>query len=311
MTGSPRDEMWEEVPCNLCGSDDYRVKIRPTVSEFDPREVLSASGGIRGTQQVVECQRCGLMYVNPRLRGDFVIDAYSDASDELYAEAGAGRMATFRRGLKLLEAFSPRRGRLLDVGSACGFFVRAAQEAGWEAEGVEPSRWSAEYGRTQLGVRIFPGVLREAGFPDTYFDAITMWDVLEHVPDPLSDLQEAHRVLKPGGVLLVNYPNAGSLLARLAGRHWWFFLSVHLYYFTPRSLNRLLGKAGFEVRAQRRHVQSLPLGHLIKVASIYVGGAARTLHTVARALRLADLALPYYAAQANVIGVKASQEAVE
>jgi len=294
----------------LCGSTDYRVKIRPWVRDFDPAAILSASGGIRGTQQVVICQDCGLEYVNPRLRSEQVLSAYSNAVDELYAEAGPGRLATFRRGLSLVGKFCPNRGRLLDVGCACGFFVRAAQDAGWEAEGVEPSRWSAEYGREKLGVRIFPGTLREARFPAESFDAVTMWDVLEHTADPLSELKEVHRILKPGGVLVVNYPNVGSLLARLAGRNWWFYLSVHLYYFTPRTLGQLLQRAGFQIRAHRRHTQVLPLGHLIKVASIYVGGAARICHAAARALRIADLKLPYYAAQANVIAVKDPGKAV-
>jgi 2-polyprenyl-3-methyl-5-hydroxy-6-metoxy-1,4-benzoquinol methylase len=296
--------MWEQVPCNLCGADDYCVRIRPSVHEFDPHDVLSASGGIRGTQQIVECRRCGLRYVNPRIRPAWVVAAYSEAVDQLYAEAGPGRMETFRRGVKLLEGFCPERGRLVDVGSACGFFVRAAQDAGWDAEGVEPSRWSAEYGRSELGVDIFAGVLREAEFPDESFDAVTMWDVLEHLPDPAAELREVQRILKPGGVLLVNYPNAGSRLARLAGKNWWFYLSVHLYYFTPRTLTQLVEKNGFVVEAHRRHFQVLPLGHLIKVAGIYLGGLATVCHGAARALRLTELKLPYYASQANLIAIK-------
>lgn len=310
MTPTPGDQLWEEVPCNLCGCNEYRVKIRPWVHDFDPEQILSASGGVRGTQQIVICQRCGLEYANPRLRSDRVVAAYSRAVDELYAEAGPGRMATFRRGLELVEKFCPERGRLLDVGCACGFFLRVAQDAGWEAEGVEPSAWSAEYGRSKLGVSITPGTLREVRFSEESFDVVTMWDVLEHMPDPTAELREVYRVLKPGGLLVVNYPNAGSLLARLAGRAWWFYLSVHLYYLTPHTLARLLEKAGFRVRAHRRHVQVLPLGHLIKIASIYVGAAAKIFLRAARALRIADLKLPYYAAQANVIAVKDPGKAV-
>jgi 2-polyprenyl-3-methyl-5-hydroxy-6-metoxy-1,4-benzoquinol methylase len=304
MTNTPNQGLWEEVACNLCGSKDYRVKIKPWVTDFDPQKILSASGGIRGTQQIVLCRQCGLEYVNPRLRSEQVVSAYGQAVDELYAEAGPGRLATFRKGLKLVESYCPERGRLLDVGCACGFFVKAAQDAGWQAEGVELSQWSADYGRDKLGVKIFPGLLSEAKFPDNSFDAITVWDVLEHVPDPISELNEIYRILKPGGLLLINYPNTGSLLTRLAGRNWWFYLSVHLYYFTPRTISRLLEKAGFKVIAHRRHTQVLPLGHLIKIAAIYLKGAARLGYKLAAALHLTEMPLPYYAAQANVIARK-------
>jgi|WetSurMetagenome_2_1015567.scaffolds.fasta_scaffold207137_1 2-polyprenyl-3-methyl-5-hydroxy-6-metoxy-1,4-benzoquinol methylase len=301
-------EDFESVACNLCGSVEYRVKFQPWVDEYDPQKVLSASGGIRGTQQIVICKQCGLEFVNPRLKSGLVVAAYSSAEDELYTQAGAGRLATFQRSLKLIERYSSPPGRLLDVGCASGFFVQAAGQAGWQAEGVEPSRWFANYGREKLGVTIFPGTLREAKFPDAAFKVITVWDVLEHVPDPLAELREIYRILEPGGVLLVNYPNAGSLLARLAGRNWWFYLSVHLYYFTPRTIAGMLNRAGFEVKAHRRHIQVLPLGHLIKVASIYLGKIAELMFRVTRALHLSELKLPYYASQANIIAVKSSEQ---
>jgi hypothetical protein len=88
---------FEEVPCDLCGSAEHRVLIRPTVREFDPAKVISAAGGIMGTQQVVRCASCGLAYVTPRVISQMVVTSYKAAQDTTYVEGGAGRAITFAK----------------------------------------------------------------------------------------------------------------------------------------------------------------------------------------------------------------------
>src|SRR5437762_1155547 len=205
------------VECPLCGRDFSKVLYQPWNNSVDTREVLSASGGVRGTQTIVRCLHCNLVYVNPRLRPDVVVDSYAAAEDEIYVGAANGREQTFRRCVSLIEGYSPK-GKILDVGCAAGFFVKAASDAGWDAIGVEPCRWLADYGASQLGAKIVPATLAEANFPDASFDVVTMWDVLEHVPDPVGDLVEVFRILRPGGLLVINYPDVGTWQARLAGR---------------------------------------------------------------------------------------------
>ncbi len=294
----------EYVPCNLCGSTQYRVIIKPTVTDVDPATVMSAAGGIRGTQQIVRCTQCGLAYVNPRLRSADVVQAYEQARDELYVQGAAGRAHTFARGARMLERWRRPPGRLLDVGCAAGFFVQQAQQRGWDARGVEPCAWLVEWGRAHVTPALQAATLRDARIPDASLDVVTMWDVLEHVPDPLGELCECARVLKPGGLLVINFPDFSSLSARLAGRHWWFLLSNHLFYFSRRVMRAYLERAGFSVQAFRMHWQVLPLGHLANIFHIYSPGIARFGTRVLSALRLAHLPFPYCAGQTNVVAIK-------
>jgi 2-polyprenyl-3-methyl-5-hydroxy-6-metoxy-1,4-benzoquinol methylase len=295
---------FEEVSCDLCGSAKHRVLIRPTVTEFDPGKVISAAGGIMGTQQVVQCASCGLAYVTPRVVSETVVSSYKAAEDTTYVEGGAGRATTFAQCARMIERWRRPPGRLLDVGCASGFFVQAARARGWDAEGIEPCHWLVAWGKEHLHVPLRAGTLAEAGYEDGTFDVVSMWDVLEHVPSPRAQLQECARVLKPGGMLVINYPDFGCPLARLAGRRWWFLLSNHLYYFTRATMRRYLEATGFVVKGFSMHWQTLPLGHLAGIFRIYNPGLAKVGVKVLETLRLAQVPMPYYASQTNVVAVK-------
>jgi hypothetical protein len=122
--------------------------------------------------------------------------------------------------------------------------------------------------------------------------------------DPFAALRECHRIMKPSAILVVNTPNIGSIWARLFGQNWWFLLSHHLYYFTPRSMDAMLRKCGFRVIAVRRHYQWLELGHLIKMVGLYGKPVSRSMQAAARLLRIDSLQVPYYASQMNVVARK-------
>jgi SAM-dependent methyltransferase len=228
-----------------------------------------------------------------------VEDGYASAIDEVYVGAAGGREHTFRRCVRFVETNSPK-GRILDVGCAAGFFVKAASDAGWDATGVEPCRWLADYGASRLGLKIVPSNLRDARFADASFDVVTMWDVLEHVPDPPAELREVFRILRPGGLLVVNYPDVGTWQAKLAGKHWWFFLSVHLTYFTKKTIKAMVSRAGFEGCVTRPHFQSLELGHLMKMMELYSKAISSFGLRFCKALRIDGWRIPYYASQTNL-----------
>ncbi len=136
------------------------------------------------------------------------------------------------------------------------------------------------------------------------FDVVTLWDVLEHTPDPNAVLKECARVLKPAGLLVVNYPDIHSSIARLLGRRWVFLLSVHLYYFTSDTLKAMLGEVGFRQVARRTHWQTLELGYILFRMEAYLGGLARLLGRLVKALRLSTLQIPYWMGQMLVIAEK-------
>ncbi|MCW5886820.1 MAG: class I SAM-dependent methyltransferase [Anaerolineales bacterium] len=297
----------EHVKCNLCGADDYEVVYPPRYEDAKPEEIANtfrSSGDEVLLDQLVRCKQCGLMYLTPRLRADVVIDGYSAGTDEMFVSQAAGRERTFAGSLKLIERMRPQRGTLLDVGTAGGSFMAVAQRAGWQVAGCEPNRWMSSWAKEHYGLDVFPGTIEDMQLADASFDVVSLWDVLEHTPDPKATLRECIRVLKPGGLLVVNYPDIHSLVARLMGRRWVFLLSVHLYYFTIPTLTRLLNELGLELRVQRAHWQSLELGYVLFRMEAYLRPIARAAGWVVKRLGMQHWQIPYWMGQMLVVAEK-------
>jgi SAM-dependent methyltransferase len=199
------------------------------------------------------------------VRGGDAADLYEDDSylDTPYFEAlkvGAPEdvepYLVYRRALARLQPAGVSR-RLLDVGAAYGAFLEQAERAGWNATGVEISQKAAAYAIRERHAEIFVGTLDAAAFPDASFAAVTLWDVIEHLDDPLAMLREIHRILEPGGVLVVFTINQKSLINRVG--HFLHWLSPrlatrplvllydihHNFFFDRETLTALLRRSGF------------------------------------------------------------------
>ena len=297
----------ETVRCNLCGANDYEVVYPPRYELAKPEDIANtfrSSGDEVLLDQLVRCKQCGLEYLNPRLRSDVVIEGYSAGTDEVFVSQAPGRERTFAKSLKLIDQLRPQRGRLLDIGTAGGSFLSVAQKAGWQVEGCEPNRWMSEWANQHYGLHVVPGTIEDMKLKDESFDVISLWDVLEHTPDPRATLRECSRVLKPGGLLVVNYPDIHSLIARLMGRRWVFLLSVHLYYFTEKTLSKMLEDLGFRVVKRHAHWQTLELGYVLFRMEAYVKSLARAVRWVVKKLGLSHLQIPYWMGQVLVIAEK-------
>ena len=226
---------------------------------MDPACVVCGGRGRRqfreqGRYTIVSCTSCGLRFLDPQPTDDDLASLYSEqyfvsydsrqqGYDGYAAEAENWRR-TFQDRLRDLPV---TKGKLLDVGAATGFFVEQARAAGWDAIGLEPSDWASAYARRELGVEVLTGTLGSTHFPDRAFDVVTLWEVIEHLPDPAATLQEIRRVLRPGGSLVLSTPDAGSLVARASGRRWlgWRKVPEHLFFFDRPNLDRLLASSGF------------------------------------------------------------------
>ena len=237
---------YETVPCNLCNSTEFRI-VYPAVerSSTDLAVEFRSSCDEPLRDQLVACSSCGLQFVSPRLHPDLILAGYREGSDEMFVSQAEARERTFERALALIEKLAPKRGRLLDVGTAAGSFIHVAAGRGWEVAGCEPNHWLCDWGHKTYGLDIQPGTLFDQRYPDEAFDVVTVWDVLEHDSNPLALLRECRRILKRGGLIVVNCPDIGSWIARLMGRRWLMLVSTHLYYFTRGTLTALLSKAGF------------------------------------------------------------------
>ncbi len=162
------------------------------------------------------------------------------------------RKQTLRQKVKWVERSTGQSGgRVLDVGSGTGAFVAALRNAGWQADGLEPDATARKVAQADYGVALLE-IDRLFSLPAGSFDAITLWHVLEHVHDLNAYMQQFHRLLRPGGSLLIALPNYTSLDATYFGK-WWAAYDVprHLYHFSPRSVELLSQKHRFSLRRLR------------------------------------------------------------
>lgn len=288
----------EHVNCNLCGADDAAVRFPSTMPHengrpADPEHFYCTTLSYGEHYRIVQCRRCGLFYTDPRRPIGAVMRDYEGVIDHRYLQEREGRLATFHRNIRPLETLleTGKGRRVLDVGAHVGVFVEVARERGWDAWGVEPSCWAVEMGRKQ-GLNMIQGTLRDAELDSGSFDAVTMWDVVEHLFDPLADFYEAARLLKPGGVLCVHTMNIESWFARLMGKRWPWLVEMHNYFFSPRTLAQMVERAGLHVESWRVQGRYLHLGYLLSRLS----GWSRPLGTMAegaaRALRVDQWLVP-------------------
>lgn len=228
--------------CNICGNDKAFLMI--TKDGCD----------------VYRCGSCGLAFTHPQPQS--LDEQYDSAYFDLYRRRRAFRLKRSDARLRKIELLHDR-GRLLDIGCSLGYFVEAANARGWQASGIEISPYASEEAR-QLGLDVRTGVLEQAAYPDEAFDCVTMWDVLEHVPDPTAHMLEVRRILAPEGLVVIGTPNLGHILFRMKRERWRHLKPrEHIFYFQRASLGRLLEKTGF------RLARPAPLVQLNDVMTVY------------------------------------------
>lgn len=234
----------ESVACNLCGVQE--PAWTRTIPDPADRDMA---------YRLVKCKRCGLVYFNPR-PGETEILARSPGyqamirhmTDDLLASR-VGRLGLrMMRQARTLPGVAP--GRVLDIGCSSGDYLARMRDLGWQAQGIELDAEAARHARETHSLEVVAGRAEERlrDYADASFDLVTMWHVLEHLTDPSRVLAEVSRVLRPGGLLLLEVPNFASAWERLLGRYWYTLEPpFHLYHFSPATLRRLLRQAGLHV----------------------------------------------------------------
>jgi SAM-dependent methyltransferase len=216
----------ETVNCPLCG-DAHQARE------------ISARFGMKA--MVAECPKCRLAYQSPRPSEEACI-AYMDwrwASNDGYVSDTQEKREVAAFKMQLVKQACGDRGDLLDFGAGSGVFVRAAIDGGWLATGVEHSTSAITRAKHFYNVDL----LRE--IPDKTFDVITLWDVIEHLKEPIELLSILRTRLRPGGSIFVETGNYESWMRVAKGDKWGLYLLDHHYYFSPTSLKATLDKAGF------------------------------------------------------------------
>jgi SAM-dependent methyltransferase len=138
------------------------------------------------------------------------------------------------------------KGRILDVGCFNGYFLDEARKNGWDVYGVEPTAPAATYAKDELKLKnVMSCTLKEANYPDNYFDVVTLYHVMEHLPIPSNVLQEITRIIKKEGLLVVEVPNCNFWM-KLMKSKFRYLQPDHYWYFTRKTLFRILRNTGFE-----------------------------------------------------------------
>ena len=232
------------VKCNLCGADDSQLLF------------------IEKGWHIVQCRRCGLVYANPRSSSDELREFYREGYSRVGPNYLAKRESKLRRARRELRKIAryKKEGELLDIGCGAGFFLKEAQKKGWDVFGVDLSQSMIEYAKKEFKLNLFAGTLSQAHFPANYFDIITMYDLLEHLENPLGTLKEIAKILKRDGLLLIVTPDFGErAITQKTPPEDFRTPPEHLYYFTRQSLQNMLNKAGLEYFRQTSRINLKPI----------------------------------------------------
>ena len=244
--------------CWICESTRlHRAKPSGIRSELtsDAFAITNADYGITG--ELLRCEDCGFLQCSELTD---VLKYYETLEDTAY---DTSRQERLRQAQFVLRKIPPTHadGALLDIGAGIGSLVEEARKLGYSAEGIEPSQWLCERGRSK-GLPIVRGTFPHPEVTGPY-DVITVVDVLEHVPDPVGLLRHTVNALKPGGIVLVVTPDLGSLTARLMGWRWWHFRIAHIGYFNKRTLEAAAARSGLRIQDTYRPTWYFTAGYLI------------------------------------------------
>ncbi|MEP7233900.1 MAG: class I SAM-dependent methyltransferase [Ignavibacteriota bacterium] len=241
-----QEQDFEKVICDFCGADNYSKRYEK-----------------RGFN-MVQCNKCGLVYTNPRLKQEKIAALYDS---DYFQGHGFDKSIDYVKDVKehskaqsdftledwdcdnILALLPSTTGTtaptLLEIGCGTGVFLDKAKKHGFDCHGLELSEYAANFVR-QMGIPVETKAIEDASYPQNSFDAIVMREVIEHLPHPLESLKTIHSWLKPGGVLFMATGNYDCPERKLRGSDWFYFMPEgHLNIFSNRTMRNYLAKAGY------------------------------------------------------------------
>ena len=235
MSVSYKNPEFELIPCPICGAQEFNHLFHKKKEPF------------------VRCIQCHFTLINPRPSFEQIVKTYDSVYSGNYTKkAGKKRKRALRRVKRLKNSYG-LFGNWLDVGCSAGFVVEAAQSQGFFGYGIDIEAGGLAYGKKELGLsNLIEGTLGEHQYPNQFFDVISAYDVIEHVPDLNLFLTEIKRILKPHGIVDIGTPDIAHWRVPKKLSTWNEFKpSEHLYYFNKDTLGKLLEKNNLKIVNQR------------------------------------------------------------
>jgi len=257
--------------CAICATTDRADEVYPatleladlTPAHFSARRVPD---GVH--HRIVRCRSCGLVRSDPVLDDRVMADLYR-ASTFDYGEELDGLRSTYGAALDRLAALVPVKGALLDIGCGSGFVLSLALDRGWRTvRGIEPSSDAVEHAAAEIRPLIEPEMMRPGLFAAESFDAVTLFQVLDHMPDPLALLRESRRILRPGGAILAFNHDVSAFSARVLRERSPIIDVEHTYLYSPRTMRALFEAAGFVVASAEPARNTYSAGYLLHLLPI-------------------------------------------
>ena len=260
--------------CGICSHQD--VSLRYSKKDFS----------------IAQCHSCGVLFRTPQPTFEEVRQLYTTAYYNpwhLEKEEGVKKikMDTFEKRLREIQIYVSG-GKILDLGCATGFFLKMAQSRGFEPYGIELSEFSFVQAHKKFGDTIFHGTIEDGPFENDFFDVITMFDLLEHVKDPVATLRRCKEILKPKGIIVAVLPDVSSITAKLMGSNWTHYKDEHLYYFSKRTISALLKQESYEV------VKITPTSKVMNLEYLYHQFTQYPHHIVTPLITTFYKLLPHY-----------------
>jgi len=249
--------------CIYCGSNSKKVLYRSCLVKNIRDCDFSVTNHSRDFGEIVKCEKCGLIRQLYSEKWQEIIKRYKNLNILSYLSERKSREQTANRDAHEVKKYL-KKGKILDIGCSAGIFLNELSQK-FEKYGLEPGRASAKEAlRLNPNAKVLNNTVEKVQFEKSFFDAVTLWDCIEHLKNPDKVLQQISKWLKPNGKIFICTPNIDSFVARLFGNKWPHLIRQHSFYFSPLTLQMLLEKNQFQVIKVKTYTRWFTLDYLIK-----------------------------------------------
>lgn len=297
----------EKINCPGCNWNEFKILRKSKYANIknyeDLIKIYKSSADELLLDQLCKCNKCELVYLNPRIKSEIIYQSYTDNLDEQHISQDEQRFKTFEKSLKKIikrnKIKNYQNKKFLDIGSASGIFLKVLKLFKFDEEGYEPSKWMTEYGKKKYLVNLNNGSINDVKSANKY-DFISFWDVLEHVTGLNETINKIDQLAKKNCTLIINVPAIDTFACKVLRSKWPFYLNVHLYYFTEKTLKNLFLNKNFYLVDKFPHFQYLKLDYLLLRASKYFK-LFKIFYLMVRGNFLGNISIPYNVGQTTFV----------